>query len=514
MGASRACERVFPKVDLQNRWGAEFGVPIDFEAWEMKRTKVTLIFPLNPEPNLADQVVMPMYGLPLLATLVRDRGHDVEVFIERVGPIDWNRVAESDLVGFTLISPCWDRFRKLATQIHETWSIPIVVGGTFATYMADEILTRLPFLVVVKGEGDETLPELVEGIATGRDLSEIRGIAYAEDGEIVHTPERGYVSSFETIPDYSLVRGYDELARVPKWLAVRRRLLPLPTLQTSRGCPHTCSFCVVTRMFGSAYRTRSIESVLEDLRRRRKYGDSFFIVDNYFTANPPRTKKLLESIIRQNLGINFLAFSRFEVAEDPEMLDLLRRAGVRTLLIGFESLNNESLRSLGKGIDRTYIEGAVERLHAGRIRMFASFIVGLDSDTIDSCQEIFDFARKARLDGFWIFPKFVMPTDKAGEDKKRRIVEDWRYFNGNYVVHFPKNVKPSLLQREILRVHREASAGRQILRHLLQGRFQVAAQGQSLRGRIRELERSVSGYLPLLEAAERGRYTEEGRFIE
>ena len=107
-----------------------------------------------------------------------------------------------------------------------------------------------------------------------------------------------------------------------------------------------------------------------------------------------------------------------------------------------------------------------------------------------------------------------MPTDKAGEDKKRRIVEDWRYFNGNYVVYFPKNVKPSLLQREILRVHREASAGRQILRHLLQGRFQVAAQGQSLRGRIRELERSVSGYLPLLEAAERGRYTEEGRFIE
>jgi len=402
--------------------------------------------------------------------------------------------------------------KQLATRIYETWSIPIVVGGTFATYMADEILRRLPFLIIAKGEGDETLPDLVEGIVEGRDLSEIRGIAYVENGQIVHTQERGFVSSFETIPDYSLVRGYDALAKTPKFLAMSRRLLPLPTLQTSRGCPHKCTFCVVTRMFGSAYRTRSIESVLEDLRQRRKYGDTFFIVDNYFTANPTRTKRLLERIIQENLRINFSAFSRFEVAEDPEMLDLLRRAGVRTLLIGFESLNNESLRSLGKGLDREYIEGAVQRLHAAKICIFASFIVGSDPDTIDSCQEIYTFAQKTRLDSFWIFPKFVMPTEGAGADLSARIVDDWRYFNGNYVVHFPKNIKPSLLQAEIMRVHREASSGKQILRHVFQGRFQVAATAHNIRGRIRELEESISNYLPILEAAERGRYTADGKF--
>ncbi len=480
----------------------------------MRRAKVTFIFPSNPDPNLADQVVMPMYGLPLLATIVRDCGHDAEVFIERVGPIDWNRVAESDLVCFTMIAPSWERFKELASRIHETWSIPMVVGGTFATYMADELLRRLPFLVIAKGEGDETLPELVEGIVEGRDLSEIRGVAYVEAGEIVHTPERGCVSSFETIPDYSLVRGYDDLARMPKFLAAQRRLLPLPTLQTSRGCPHKCNFCVVTRMFGSAYRTRSVESVIEDLRRRRKYGNSFFIVDNYFTANPARTKRLLERIIAENLGIKFFAFSRFEVAEDPDMLHLLRKAGVRTLLIGFESLNNESLRSLGKGVDREYIEWAVDRIHGDKIHVLASFIVGMDPDHLDSCQEIYEFAQKTRLDGFWIFPKFMMPTEDAGAELNARIVEDWRYFNGIYVVYFPKNMKPSLLQREIMRVHREAVSGKQILAHLLQGRFQVAAQGHNLRGRIRALERSIANYLPILEAAERDRYTVDGRFIE
>jgi radical SAM superfamily enzyme YgiQ (UPF0313 family) len=480
----------------------------------MKKARATFVFPLNPEPNLADQVVMPMYGLPLLATIVRNRGHQAEVFIERIGPVDWHHVANSDLVCFTLISPSWERFKHLATRIHETWSIPIVVGGTFATYMADEILRRLPFLIVAKGEGDETLPELVDAILEGRDLSEIRGIAYVEEGQILHTEERGFVSSFDTIPDYSLVRGYDDLARIPKFVAMHRKLLPLPTLQTSRGCPHKCTFCVVTRMFGSAYRTRSIESVIEDLRLRRKYGDTFFIVDNYFTANPTRTKKLLERIIQENLGIHFSAFSRFEVAEDPEMLDLLRKAGVNTLLIGFESLNNESLRSLGKGLDRDYMEGAVERIHAARIRIFASFIVGSDPDTIDSCREIHAFAKKTRLDSFWLFPKFVMPADEAGTDQTRRIVEDWKYFNGNYVVHFPKNIKPSLLQAEILRVHREAASGKEILRHVLEGRFQVAALAHNLRGRIKELEQSVSNYLPILEAAERGRYTPEGVFIE
>lgn len=480
----------------------------------MRRAKVTLIFPHNPDPNLADQVVMPMYGLPLLATIVRDCGHDAEVFVERIGPIDWDRVAQSDLVCFTLIAPSWERFRQLATQIHDTWSIPTVVGGTFATYMADELLRRLPFLIIAKGEGDETLPELVEAVLEGRDLCEIKGIAYVEDGQIVHTPERGCVSSFETIPDYSLVRGYDDLAKMRKILATQRRLVPLPTLQTSRGCPHRCGFCVVNRMFGSAYRTRSIGSVIEDLRSRRKYGKSFFIVDNYFTANPTRTKRLLEKMIEEDLGIEFLGFSRFEVAEDPEMLDLLWKAGVRTLLIGFESLNNESLRSLGKGVDREYIEWAVERIHGGKINIFASFIVGMDPDNVDSCQQIYEFAQRARLDGFWIFPKFMMPTEDAGADMNARIVQDWRYYNGMYVVYFPKNMKPSFLQREIMRVHREAVSGKQILAHMLQGRFQVAAQGYNLRGRMMELERSITNYLPILEAAERDRYTADGRLIE
>lgn len=267
-------------------------------------------------------------------------------------------------------------------------------------------------------------------------------------------------------------------------------------------------------MFGSAYRTRSIGSVIEDLRIRCKYGKSFFIVDNYFTANPTRTKRLLEKIIEENLGIEFLGFSRFEVAEDPEMLDLLWKAGVRTLLIGFESLNNECLRSLGKGVDREYIEWAVERIHGGKINIFASFIVGMDPDHVDSCQQIYEFAQKTRLDGFWIFPKFMMPTEDAGADMNARIVQDWRYYNGIYVVYFPKNMKPSLLQREIMRVHGEAVSGKRILAHMLQGRFQVAAQGYNLRGRMRELERSITNYLPILEAAERDRYTADGRLIE
>jgi radical SAM superfamily enzyme YgiQ (UPF0313 family) len=454
-----------------------------------------------------------MYGLPLLATIVRDRGFDVDVLIERLSAIDWERVSRSDVICFTLISSSWPRFVELAKRIHRTWSIPIIIGGTFATYMAERILAELDFVFVVKGEGDGTLPELIEGILEGRDPGEINGIAYVEEGKVVHTPARDPVSSFETIPDYSLVRGYDALLRMSRWSAFRRRLTPVPTLQTSRGCPHHCTFCVVKRMFGPQYRMREIEGVLEDLRLRRRHGNLFFIVDNNFTADPVRTKQLLERVIREDLGLRFLAFSRFDIAEDREMLRLLQRAGVSCLCIGFESLNRETLGTLGKGAERERMEWAAERIHEYGIHILATFIVGADPDTVEACRDVFDFVQRTRIDGFRVFPIFSLPAEHPDSEVSRRIVGDWRYFNGNYVVYFPEHVRPSILQKEILKIHRRSVSGGQIVRQLLQGRIQVGFQNYALRGRTSALERCVSDYMPILEKAEQGRYTADDRFI-
>jgi len=104
------------------------------------------------------------------------------------------------------------------------------------------------------------------------DLSEVQGISYWDNGRVRHNPDRHYTHGIDTITDLELIDGYMDWSK-PKLLMKQRMRFQL--LQTSRGCPFACTFCIATRELGQGYRMRSVDSVIADIKYQAESNSSF-----------------------------------------------------------------------------------------------------------------------------------------------------------------------------------------------------------------------------------------------
>ncbi|MCX6244195.1 MAG: radical SAM protein [Bacteroidetes bacterium] len=166
-------------------------------------------------------------------------------------------------------------------------------------------------------------------------------------------------------------------------------------MQTSRGCPFNCDFCLVSKMFGRKMRYREIENVVEEIKAApSKY---LFFVDDNLTINKKYAKELMRAIIP--LGISWGCMCSIDVATDDELLRLMAEAGCFNILIGFESLNPASLDETNKLHNKaaTIYEPAIRKIHSYGIHINASFVVGFDNDTLQEFDNIFDFSMRTGM---------------------------------------------------------------------------------------------------------------------
>ncbi len=199
--------------------------------------RITCIQMSSEFPDFTHRLVMPDYGLPVIATILDEAGYDVTVYIENIKRPEWERIARSDLVCFSSLNGGADKLYRLADEIKEKLGVPIVMGGTHASYYPDAALDHVDY--VVFGEGDETILELVASLSAGGDVSRVAGIAYRENGCTLRTPPRPGPQAFDTVPNYELIEGYPTMSALDMLLQRKR---PLLTAQTSRGCHFKCTF--------------------------------------------------------------------------------------------------------------------------------------------------------------------------------------------------------------------------------------------------------------------------------
>ncbi|MEK6935531.1 MAG: radical SAM protein [Nanoarchaeota archaeon] len=213
-----------------------------------------------------------------------------------------------------------------------------VAGGFDATFRTEEALKNSD--IVVRGEGEKTLIELMNRLIT-KDygtLKDIDGLAFKKGKEIIITNSRKLMSSEEL----SLLPHpyYDE--------ETKREVLGA-AIETSRGCPNDCDFCTVTEFYGGRYRTKSIEYVIEELKRTKDLGKYIFYTDDNLIGSPNKTINLLEKIADEGLNKKLgLAQTTIKLADNPELMKSMKKAGITLLCIGLESINDESLQDLGK----------------------------------------------------------------------------------------------------------------------------------------------------------------------
>lgn len=478
------------------------------------KKRITCIQLQGAFPDFCERVVMPDYGMPLIGTILSEAGYDVTVYMEHIQPPEWECIARSHLVCMSTLSAAADKTYNLAQKIRTELKIPVILGGTHATYFPESCLEYCDYVVLK--EGDETIIELCDTILRGGDVSSIAGIVYKKNGSVVQTEKREVPGVFPTIPDFSLIKGYKKYSILD--IIISRRF-PLLTVQSSRGCPFNCKYCIVDKMFSGNYRMRDIESVIQDLKNKKRYSRKMMFVDNNFAGNKAYTKKLLQRMIEENLGLNILVLTRVDIAKDDELLLLMRQAGITRHYQGYESIQPETLTHYNKGQKVEEIIRAIQKLHEYGFRLSGSFIFGADTDTVDTLHATVQFALDQNLAIAYFFPLWGHYNEKKNNNsslvpRHRSIFKGWAYCDGNFVTHYPLQMRPSNLQKELIKAHRRFFSLDSVVRAIKQRHYKYAWDKASHRWMWSRIEKSLLHYIPWLQKHEHGLYDKNNRLRE
>jgi anaerobic magnesium-protoporphyrin IX monomethyl ester cyclase len=428
--------------------------------------RIALITPIEddiPVQVSAYKAWMPRYGSVAVAQVIKDAGYDIRHYCEHSGSvIDWDFVKSCDYVCFSLMTFCAYRGYSQADRVREICDARIIIGGCHATVAPEDCLDHCDF--VIRNEGEAAVLELLETLEKGGDVSSIGGLSYRDrEGAVLHNPDHEFMHDIDRPVDMSIIEGYPK-NRFGRFLgeAVRLFRIPrisLPVAQSSRGCVHRCSFCMVKYELGSSYRMRSPEVVLDEIERSFRYLGSrtVFFVDNDFTHNTDHALAILEPLIQKYDGhLSIYFFSRIDLVRKPRLMEALGRIDNVYIGMGFESTNDETLSQFSKGQTRREFDEDVRIANELGLNIHGLFIFGGDADTVESLSRTVDFAIDSRL----YTVGFSALYDIPGKEKtvgipqlipdNRFIHRDWRLFTGHFVVFFPRRIRPSRLQRMII----------------------------------------------------------------
>ena len=416
--------------------------------------KIRLIEPEPPGLHVWAKILLPRLGLPIIAATLKQHGHDVRIYSPQMAPVDWDDVHGADLVGLSSTTSTATTAYEFADDLRAR-GVPVVIGGSHVTFMADEALAHVDY--VARGEGGEQIMlELIEALEGRREFSGIGGLSYTVDGEAVHNPLRERLTDLDELPfpDLQAMVGHEKLNTMP--------------IMTSWGCPFACNFCSVTAMFGRKYRFRSAESVIAELKDKRP--KRIFFYDDNMAADKKRLKKLLQLMIDEGLVIPWSAQVRTDVVRDPELLSLMQRSGCELVYLGLESVNQETLDGFEKSQTVEDIERAIKALHEYGIRSHGMFVLGADTDTVQTVRDTVTFAKKNRIDTVMLnilTPLPGTPQFRDMEAEGRIFDHRWHLYDAHHVVFEPRRMTPYELQREVLRGYMRFYSLRTWLRYIV-----------------------------------------------
>ena len=373
---------------------------------------------------------LPSLGLLYLAAST-PAGHEVSYFEAESDGAEPAEVYACDLVAISTFSAQIFEAYAIADRLRAA-GVKVAMGGLHVSVLPDEAAAHADYVIV--GEGESVWPAVVEAAveegASGKKAGRVFNARDFAPVDVKHLP----------VPRYELLgdRPYNRF-----------------TVQTSRGCPWRCVFCASTVMLSQRYRKRPVEDVVRDIRaimavRERPFIE--FADDNTF-VDKEWGKELCKQLIP--LHVKWFTESDVSVADDEELLDLMRRAGCRQVLVGLESPAAGPLKGMemradmkAKWVDR-YAE-RIEAIQGHGVTVNGCFILGLDGHGPEIFREVLDFSVGHYLYDVQITVLTAFPGTPlyARLKKEGRIIEDGRWdlctlFDVN---HVPGGMTPQQLR--------------------------------------------------------------------
>jgi radical SAM superfamily enzyme YgiQ (UPF0313 family) len=412
----------------------------------MKRLAL-FIEPTAAQLHIFSAFTLPRLGSFILAGLVNRRpAWQARVFVEGRRRFDlqvW--MAEHgrpDVVGISTITPTVKRGYALADECRAL-GIPVILGGPHVTFLPDEALAHAD--LVVRGEGEGAMDALMdlwrEGYAKApdADYGRIPNLTWKDGaGAIHHNPMGPWIADLDAlpVPDFTLADGTADCC-----CAGRRTVM----VQTSRGCPFDCSFCSVTGIFGKKFRYRSVESVLDEVRHYNRRDHFVFFCDDNFTANRRRARELVGALEREKVRFQWSTQVRTDLARDPELVALMKRAGCHTVFIGFESVNAKSLTEMKKNQTVEEIRHAIRVIQGAGIHIHGMFVFGFEEDDWQTVEATVELAREMKLTSVQLLILTPLPGSELYErlaGAGRLTTRDWDLYDTHHVVFQPAGFTP------------------------------------------------------------------------
>ncbi|MFX0075034.1 MAG: B12-binding domain-containing radical SAM protein [Candidatus Hermodarchaeota archaeon] len=415
---------------------------------DKKIERVVLVNPNFITKSVTDSFTIPALGLESIAANILDLA-DVKIInakVRNLKPLDiMNEIDEfkPDVVGISCCFTIGINFALKIAQESKKQGYFTILGGWHPSFDYAEVL-KYPFVdVIVRGEGEITFRELIEN----KDLTEIKGISYKENGRLINNDDRPLIKDLNTLP-----LPARKLRHKKSYFQIFQ--MPIDVVETSRGCPFKCTFCNIHLFYRGTYRTKSVDRVIRELKiiSSQRKGQNVLIVDDNFTANMKRVEKICDRIIKENIKLDFICQSRTDVIKNnPHIIKKMAEAGFWLFFLGIESFNQKSLQNIQKKLEFRDIVEAIKILHDNNIVIVGSLLVGSTFDEHEKDTDLMiKIVRKLRID----FPLYSVMTPLPGTEFRDAVLEkdyllsyNWSDYNFTTAVNKLNNLSKEQLEK-------------------------------------------------------------------
>jgi anaerobic magnesium-protoporphyrin IX monomethyl ester cyclase len=405
--------------------------------------KVMFIEPPKDFWFVMGEYLPPPLGILELASYLETHNKSIEIQVLdcQAEGIDWKgleRRLESyypDIVAPSSLASCntYITVRTLEIAKRVDQDIKTITGGQHFTATAQETLSTYGSIdVIVRGEGEETLAELVNTLEKKKSLSNVKGISYRHNKTVIHTPNRSLIENLDDLPfpGYHFVEDHMKKYNFKMMAGNKGYAL----IEASRGCPHRCIFCSQWRFWGEEHRSKSPKRIADEMEYcYREFGSEFlWLTDDNFGLGK-RTNDLCEEIINRGIAEDIMWFMQSrsdDICRNRNILPMMRKAGNLWILTGLESGNLETLETYHKGIDPSHSKEAIDLLKKNDIFSQATLIIGERKESHKSIEELREFMNEVdpNLAIFMILTPFP-GTDLYEIAKSKSWIEDTNWTN-------------------------------------------------------------------------------------
>ena len=391
-------------------------------------TSVLLIYPFFIPHRDRSVFRFPPLGVSYIAASLQKAGHAVHLldctFLDRKAALEKALAVKTEVVGIYCMVTMADECLWFAQQLRDHCRL-LVTGGPLPTCDPEPFMEY--FDVVVRGEAEQTMQELLRAYEEKAELANIAGIVYRTDaawpakGKLIFTPEREFTKQLDRIP-------FPARALLPNESYIRygkkKYGYSITTVMSTRGCPYRCEFCSNV-VFGGSYRERSPENVVDEIEAALALGyERISFADDVFTMKRDRVIKVCREIRRRGLHFNWECLGRVDALDYPTALEM-KEAGCTRIFFGIESGNEEMLELMNKKITTDEARRAVNAAHQAGLQVGAFFILCYPGDTDDTVLKTLHFATSLPLDYLGLSMPYPLPGTDLYQRTKDRINRDW-----------------------------------------------------------------------------------------